>query len=89
MERKEAFILLHFGPPASGGGRWGPRFEKVQPDGDYTGGQLWVEHPNGTERPPPELWTTPDDENLGGYLYETMHTWVKLPARHCLHGVTP
>eukprot|EP00971_Amphidinium_carterae_P060858 1204619-Amphidinium_carterae.1 len=54
-------------------------------DGDYKGGQLWVEHPEGTECPPPELWRTPDDGNLRGYLYDTLHTWVKLPARHCLH----
>eukprot|EP00971_Amphidinium_carterae_P243800 4841875-Amphidinium_carterae.2 len=57
-------------------------------DGDYTGRQLWVEHPEGTESPPPELWRTTKDENLRGYLYDTLHTWVKLPARHCLHGVT-
>eukprot|EP00971_Amphidinium_carterae_P299161 5943330-Amphidinium_carterae.1 len=53
-------------------------------DGDYTGGQLWVEHPDGTVGPPPELWRTPDDGNLRGHLYDTMHIWVKLPARHCL-----
>eukprot|EP00971_Amphidinium_carterae_P298805 5936355-Amphidinium_carterae.1 len=58
-------------------------------DGNYTEGQLWVEHPNGTECPPSELWRTPDDKNLRGYLYETKHIWVKLPAGHFLYGVTP
>eukprot|EP00971_Amphidinium_carterae_P306549 6091763-Amphidinium_carterae.1 len=37
---------------------------------------------------PPELWRTPNAEHLKGHLYDTLHTWVKLPARDCLHGVT-
>eukprot|EP00971_Amphidinium_carterae_P350134 6491400-Amphidinium_carterae.1 len=44
-------------------------------DGDYTGGQLWVEHPEGIESPPPELWRTPNDENLRGRF--PVEQWLK------------
>eukprot|EP00971_Amphidinium_carterae_P150835 2990789-Amphidinium_carterae.1 len=56
--------------------------------GNYTGGKLWVEHPEGKYHPPRELWRTPADASRLGYMYDTYQTWVKLPARHVLHGVT-
>eukprot|EP00971_Amphidinium_carterae_P331692 6465423-Amphidinium_carterae.1 len=56
--------------------------------GNYTGGLLWVEHPEGKYHPPRELWRTPTDATRRGFMYDTNQTWVKLPARHVLHGVT-
>eukprot|EP00971_Amphidinium_carterae_P350566 6491623-Amphidinium_carterae.1 len=56
--------------------------------GGYTGGLLWVEHPEGKYHPPREIWRTLDDAQLLGNMYDTNQTWVKLPARQLLHGVT-
>eukprot|EP00971_Amphidinium_carterae_P177238 3514848-Amphidinium_carterae.1 len=56
--------------------------------GEYTGGLLWVEHPDGKFNPPREIWRTPSDASRLGYMYDTNQTWVKLPAGHLLHGVT-
>eukprot|EP00971_Amphidinium_carterae_P309691 6154468-Amphidinium_carterae.1 len=56
--------------------------------GEYTGGLLWVEHPEGKFHPPREIWRTPSDASRLGYMYDTSQTWVKLPARQLLHGVT-
>eukprot|EP00971_Amphidinium_carterae_P125105 2478753-Amphidinium_carterae.1 len=49
---------------------------------------LWVEHPEGKYHPPREIWRTPEDAKRKGYMYDTNHNWVKLPAGHLLHGVT-
>eukprot|EP00971_Amphidinium_carterae_P103017 2039030-Amphidinium_carterae.1 len=49
---------------------------------------LWVEHPESNCHPPRELWRTPADATRRGYIYDTYQTWVKLPARYVLHGVT-
>eukprot|EP00971_Amphidinium_carterae_P021867 431641-Amphidinium_carterae.1 len=57
-------------------------------DGVYTGGLLWVMDVEGQHPPPIELWRTPADKDLRGTFYDTYHRWVKLPARHLLHGVT-
>eukprot|EP00971_Amphidinium_carterae_P260511 5168525-Amphidinium_carterae.2 len=56
--------------------------------GSYSGGLLWFEHPEGKYHPPREIGRTPDDAQLKGYMYDTYQTWVKLPARQLLHGVT-
>eukprot|EP00971_Amphidinium_carterae_P167709 3323022-Amphidinium_carterae.1 len=37
---------------------------------------------------PREHWRTPADASKLGYMYDTYQTWVKLPARYVLHGVT-
>eukprot|EP00971_Amphidinium_carterae_P101242 2003443-Amphidinium_carterae.1 len=45
--------------------------------------------PEGKYHPPKELWRTPPDAALRGYMHNTHQTWVKLPANHGLHGATP
>eukprot|EP00971_Amphidinium_carterae_P208088 4129054-Amphidinium_carterae.1 len=34
--------------------------------GSYSGGPLWVEHPEGKYHPPREIWRTPEDHHLQG-----------------------
>eukprot|EP00971_Amphidinium_carterae_P146758 2908533-Amphidinium_carterae.2 len=56
--------------------------------GTFSGGLLWVEHLEGKYHPPREIWRTPEDETRKGYMYDTNQSWIKLPAKHLLHGVT-
>eukprot|EP00971_Amphidinium_carterae_P060251 1192304-Amphidinium_carterae.1 len=44
-------------------------------EGNYTGGMLWVEHPEGKYHPPRELWRTHSDATRRGFMYDTYQTW--------------